>query len=253
MHLSYEQNLAVVPTESHNKRLKFLGDAVIQFLATLHLYHLFPKFDEGDLTDHRAEIIQKKHLALLADKNLRVYALGSNLEKRRVNCFKAFAGALFINSGIPAADKVFSNRIFMGWKEHVLYNWIHYPPDPLQLLEVGGDRHSIPTNAADLQKMVEFEESTGVIFNHVHLLARAFTHRSSGNVLTLESNQRLEFLCDSLLQLFVSEYVYKLFPEHPTGAHELRSALVNNEALAVVCDGDEFFVHVSSTSSPNNY
>lgn len=66
--------------------------------------------------------------------------------------------------------------------------------------------------------MTKFEESIGIEFSHIRLLARAFTDRSIGYTnLTLGSNQRLEFLGDTVLQLIVSEYLYKFFPEHHEG------------------------------------
>lgn len=68
------------------------------------------------------------------------------------------------------------------------------------------------------QKLTNFEESIGIEFTHIRLLARAFTDRSIGYTnLTLGSNQRLEFLGDTVLQLIVSEYLYKFFPEHHEG------------------------------------
>lgn len=58
----------------------------------------------------------------------------------------------------------------------------------------------------------------GVKFRHIRLLARAFTDRSIGFTnLTLGSNQRLEFLGDTVLQLISSEYLYRHFPEHHEG------------------------------------
>ena len=68
------------------------------------------------------------------------------------------------------------------------------------------------------QKLTKFEASIGVEFRHIRLLARAFTGRSSGtNHLTLGSNQRLEFLGDTVLQLVASEFLYKHFPDHHEG------------------------------------
>ena len=32
---------------THNERLEFLGDAVVEFLASIHLYHMFPDLEEG--------------------------------------------------------------------------------------------------------------------------------------------------------------------------------------------------------------
>lgn len=77
----------------------------------------------------------------------------------------------------------------------------------------------------------------GIPYTHIRLLARAFTDRSIGyNNLTLwvflvwqrdskliifficsGSNQRLEFLGDTVLQLIASNYLYKHFPEHHEG------------------------------------
>lgn len=89
-----------------------------------------------------------------------------------------------------------------------------------------------------LQKLTIFEEAIGVEFTHIRLLARAFTDRSKGFTnLTLGSNQRLEFLGDTVLQLISSEYLYRRFPDHHEGHLSLlRSSLVNNRTQAVVCD-----------------
>lgn len=38
---------------THNERLEFLGDAVIEFLTSIHLFHLFPTLEEGGLATYR--------------------------------------------------------------------------------------------------------------------------------------------------------------------------------------------------------
>lgn len=64
---------------------------------------------------------------------------------------------------------------------------------------------------------------TGIQFKHIRLLARAFTDRSVGFThLTLGSNQRLEFLGDTVLQLAVSDRLYRHFPEHHEGHLSVR-------------------------------
>lgn len=78
------------------------------------------------------------------------------------------------------------------------------------------------------QKLTKFEDGIGVMFSHIRLLARAFTDRSIGYTnLTLGSNQRLEFLGDTVLQLIVSEYLYKYFPEHHEGHLSVCSPIHN--------------------------
>lgn len=240
---------AKTETESsiaHNERLEFLGDAVVEFLTSIHLFHMFPDLEEGGLATYRAAIVQNQHLAVLAKKlNLEeymLYAHGSDLchdlELRHAmaNCFEALMGSLFLDGGIEVADRVFGETLFKC-EEDLGKVWVNYPRHPLQEQEPTGDRQWIPSFEL-LQKLTKFEESIGIEFTHIRLLARAFTDRSIGYTnLTLGSNQRLEFLGDTVLQLIVSEYLYKYFPEHHEGHLSLlRSSLVNNKTQAVVCD-----------------
>ncbi|ETE64838.1 Ribonuclease 3, partial [Ophiophagus hannah] len=63
------------PTPSrinHNERLEFLGDAVVEFLTSVHLYYLFPSLEEGGLATYRTAIVQNQHLAMLAKIWLKV-------------------------------------------------------------------------------------------------------------------------------------------------------------------------------------
>ncbi|MCL2176422.1 MAG: putative dsRNA-binding protein [Firmicutes bacterium] len=63
--------------------------------------------------------------------------------------------------------------------------------------------------------MVEFdykavENILGLTFNDRALLKRAFTHSSYSNAVGLPSNERLEYLGDSVVNLIVAEYLYAL-------------------------------------------
>lgn len=95
---------------THNERLEFLGDAVVEFLSSIHLFYTFPDLEEGGLATYRAALVQNQHLALLArtlnlDQYM-LYAHGSDLchdlELRHAmaNCFEALMGALFLDGGI---------------------------------------------------------------------------------------------------------------------------------------------------------
>ena len=57
---------------THNERLEFLGDAVVEFLTSIHLFHIFPDLEEGGLATYRAAIVQNQHLAVLAKVRTRV-------------------------------------------------------------------------------------------------------------------------------------------------------------------------------------
>ena len=51
---------------NHYERLEFLGDAVVEFMSSIHLYYMFPSLEEGGLATYRAAIVQNQHLAILA-------------------------------------------------------------------------------------------------------------------------------------------------------------------------------------------
>ena len=52
---------------AHNERLEFLGDAVVEFITSVHLFHMFPDLEEGGLATYRAALVQNQHLAILAE------------------------------------------------------------------------------------------------------------------------------------------------------------------------------------------
>jgi ribonuclease III len=73
-------------------------------------------------------------------------------------------------------------------------------------------------------------------FRDPELLQRALTHRSYCSEHGIdESNERLEFLGDSVLGFVVTTFVYEQFPALPEGElAKLRAAVVSAEALAEV-------------------
>lgn len=83
-----------------------------------------------------------------------------------------------------------------------------------------------------------FEKKTGITFRNKNILKTAFTHRSFLNenrYASLEHNERLEFLGDAVLELVVTEFLFKKYPEKPEGElTAFRSALVNANILSKV-------------------
>jgi ribonuclease-3 len=82
----------------------------------------------------------------------------------------------------------------------------------------------------------ELERRLGVAFKNRELLRHALIHKSLTNDLGesgLRSNERLEFLGDSVLGMLVSEQLYRAYPERDEGQLTLlRSALVRASSLA---------------------
>lgn len=76
----------------------------------------------------------------------------------------------------------------------------------------------------------------GIVFSDLTLLETAFTHTSYANehrLLKISHNERLEFLGDAVLQLMISQYLFRKYPKKPEGdLSKLRSMIVREESLA---------------------
>ena len=87
--------------------------------------------------------------------------------------------------------------------------------------------------------LIQFQHQIGVTFADQSLIERAFIHRSYLNEhpkLGLEHNERLEFLGDAVLELVVTDYLYRTFPNPEGDLTNWRSALVKTESLAAVAE-----------------
>jgi len=91
--------------------------------------------------------------------------------------------------------------------------------------------------------MINFEtleKKIGLKFKNKDLLKQAFTHRSYLNEnpdFKLEHNERLEFLGDAVIELIVTEHLYKEYPEKPEGElTNWRAALVNAKMFTSVAE-----------------
>jgi ribonuclease-3 len=84
----------------------------------------------------------------------------------------------------------------------------------------------------------ELEKQLGIVFEDKDLLQMAFVHRSFVNEHKQEQykdNERLEFLGDAVLELIITEYLYKKYETAEEGElTNIRSALVRKENLAQV-------------------
>ncbi len=89
------------------------------------------------------------------------------------------------------------------------------------------DTEKILMDLADLQDGIHYH------FRQVKLLLHALTHSSYANEQQLSSNERLEFLGDAVLELSVSQELFRRFPDAAEGElTRMRARLVNEPALA---------------------
>ena len=79
-------------------------------------------------------------------------------------------------------------------------------------------------------RFVELEQSIGYTFSNKELLERALTHPS---VEGKSNYERLEFLGDAVLELSITEFLYKAFPDYSEGdLTKIRASVVCSKSLS---------------------
>jgi len=111
--LTHRSFAAEHPTASHNERLEFLGDAVLDLAVSAELHALDPTADEGVLSRRRAQLVRESTLADVA----REVGLGPFLRLGRgesasggaqkdsllADALEAVVGAVFLLAGYEVA------------------------------------------------------------------------------------------------------------------------------------------------------
>ena len=109
-------------TGSHNERLEFLGDAVLELAATDFLYKKFPAKPEGELTSYRAALVNTVSLAESAQAlGINEYLLLSKGESKDTgrardvilaDAFEAIIGAIYLDSGYENAEAFIAKNLY---------------------------------------------------------------------------------------------------------------------------------------------
>ncbi len=109
-------------TGSHNERLEFLGDAVLELAATDFLFKKFPAKPEGELTSYRAALVNTVSLAESAQAlGINDYLLLSKGESKDTgrardvilaDAFEAIIGAIYLDSGYAASEAFIAKNLY---------------------------------------------------------------------------------------------------------------------------------------------
>jgi ribonuclease III len=107
---------------SHNERLEFLGDAVLELVATEYLYTHYPH-SEGELTNFRSALVNYKMLAEIAKRlGLEQFLLMSRGEAKDTgrarqvilaNTIEALIGALYLDTGYEVTRQFIEKQILV--------------------------------------------------------------------------------------------------------------------------------------------
>lgn len=134
---------------SHNERLEFLGDAVLQLIISEYLYTKYPKRPEGDLSKLRSMIVREESLAGFArdcqfDQFIKLgrgeeKSGGRNRDTILGDLFEAFLGALLLDKGVEAV-KIFLYEVMIPKVEAGDFERVtDYKTKLQELLQINGD------------------------------------------------------------------------------------------------------------------
>jgi ribonuclease-3 len=107
---------------SHNERLEFLGDAVLELIVTDYLYNKYPDRDEGDLTAYRSSLVNAIIIGEVAlELGMNEYLLLSKGEAKDIgkargyilaNTYEAYVGAVYLDRGYDVAKDFIAKTLF---------------------------------------------------------------------------------------------------------------------------------------------
>jgi ribonuclease-3 len=100
---------------SHNERLEFLGDAVLELITTEYLFNNYPDKPEGEMTGWRASLVNANILSDTAKElgleDFLLLSSGEEKEKGKArkyilsDTFEAFIGSLYLDQGYDVTKK----------------------------------------------------------------------------------------------------------------------------------------------------
>lgn len=119
-------------TTGSNERLEFLGDSILSFLISSHLYKTYPLLPEGSLTGLRSAVVNTRTLAETA----RSLSLGSYLKLSRgedegggrdnismlADTFEAVLGAVYLEHGLESVEKIIKTHLIPRIEEVITNN-----------------------------------------------------------------------------------------------------------------------------------
>jgi ribonuclease III len=119
-HRSYLNETSSVNT--HNERLEFLGDAVLELAVSQYLFERFPDSPEGELTAYRSSLVKTDTLAAVSKSlgfgDLLRMSKGESLSGGRTNAsllantFEAVIGALYLDQGFSQVVSFLEEHLF---------------------------------------------------------------------------------------------------------------------------------------------
>jgi dsRNA-specific ribonuclease len=230
------------------QRFEFLGDSVLKFATSCHLFFAHCNWHEGYLSQRRNSLVSNSRLARAAlDAGLDPFILTRSFTSRRwihplisevettatgrryisskilADVVEALIGAAFLEGGFSAARACINAFL---------------PDIPTQspnFRSVFGE-HPRCLNAKSVSINGKAESLIEYQFRNKVLLREALTHPSCESDAFTESYQRLEFLGDAVLDMIIVPMLFKSKSDLSHGDMTLiKAALANAQFLAFLC------------------
>jgi len=123
---------------SHNERLEFLGDAVLELIVTENLFSRFPNYLEGQLTSLRASLVNYQMIAKVGrDLDLEKFVLLSRGEAKDTgrarevilaNAMEAVIGAVYLDGSYGETKKIIEKFVIEPNLDKVIQNGLYKDP-----------------------------------------------------------------------------------------------------------------------------
>jgi ribonuclease-3 len=111
------------PGTPNNERLEFLGDAVLGFVVTEHIFHVLSDLPENELTRIRVAMVSTNALAKVAEnlglasylklgRGVAAQSGGKAMINLKADAVEAIIGAALVSHGLDAAREVIQRHVF---------------------------------------------------------------------------------------------------------------------------------------------
>ncbi len=129
-HKSYANEYHVRPIEDY-ERLEFLGDAILEYIASEALYEKYPELSEGQLTKKRASLVCEYTLSqITGELGFGEYVLlskgeeqGGGRERSSILCdlFESVLGAIYLDGGLEPAGAYVKTHLLTDIEHKTLF------------------------------------------------------------------------------------------------------------------------------------
>ncbi|KAH8992590.1 P-loop containing nucleoside triphosphate hydrolase protein [Lactarius hatsudake] len=272
LHLLMEATSAPAAQEhSHYQRLETLGDTVLKYTVSIQLLSAHPLWHEGYLARRKDHAVSNANLSKMAVKRklFRWIIRDRLVPKRwRPRLTSDPVGFLFEETSSPAPEMVLmtakeerkasaarnlSTKVLADVVEALIgAAYVHggfaLGTECMKVFDLGLSWNALPDCIdAMYARVAEFdrypvqitivESILGYTFRRKAIAVEALAHASYQSDLETISYERMEFLGDAVLDMLVTDYLYRV-PEKeysPGQIHMIKTTVVNAHFLAMLC------------------